>query len=270
MLPALPTRAVLGHLHELSVGLDLHLGPVARRYVASATRYVAVSDSARHEFLRRVDVDPGQVERRYGFVDPSRLRSACADREALGLRADDMVVVSVGVRHWRKAPELFVRAALAAQRQAPDVRWRFVWIGGRDAGGLEQRVRGAGLDGLVRFLPHQVEVADWLVAADLFLLTAREDAFPLVCVEAAAAGLPIVTFDNGGAAELVGAAACGEVIPFPDVDALGRSLAGFGRDPARRRRAGEAGARFAHEHLLVDQAGPDLVDALVRTAAQAR
>jgi len=40
---------------------------------------------------------------------------------------------------------------------------------------------------------------------DIFLLPSREDPFPLVCLEAAAAGLPIVCFkESGGMAEFVG------------------------------------------------------------------
>ncbi|MGI8936845.1 MAG: glycosyltransferase family 4 protein [Iamia sp.] len=270
VLPGLPTRTVLGHLHELSVGLDLHLGPVARRYAADATRYVAVSDGVAEEFLSRVAVPPGRVERRHGFVDRSRLPTGPADRPARGLAADDLVVLSSGVRHWRKAPELFVRIARAAAERAPDVPWRFVWVGGQDASRLEDLVRQAGLDHLVRLLPHQSDPMGWLVAADIFLLPAREDAFPLVCVEAAAAGLPIVTFDNGGAAELVRMAGCGAVSPFPDVDDAADQLIDLARDPARRAALGRAGADHAHRHLLVDQAGPDLVATLVRTIEAGR
>ncbi|WP_426574236.1 glycosyltransferase family 4 protein [Aquihabitans sp. McL0605] len=263
---ALPRGPVLGHLHELSVGLDLHLGPAARDQIPAITRFVAVSDGVRSAFLERFDVRPDLVERQWGFVDPARLPGT-TDRAALGLPPDKVIVTSSGVRHWRKAPELFVRVARRAREIAPEVPWQFVWIGGADRGGLEGLVAAAGLDDLVRFLPHQPDALAWIAASDLFVLSAREDAFPLVCVEAAAAGCPIATFDNGGAAELVRAAGCGTVAPALDVEALASQVAAAGRDQAERARWGDAGRRFARQHLLIEQAGPRLLASLRSTLA---
>ncbi len=262
--PALPDAPVLCHLHELDVGLDLHLGPLARRHLVDASRYIAVSDGVRDAFTSRFDVDPALVERQWGFVDALRLPGS-ADRAALGLRADAFVVVSSGVRHWRKAPELFVRTALAARRHAPEIPWRFIWVGGRDAGGLDHLVRSASLGPLVSFLPHQSDPLGWLAASDVFFLPAREDAFPLVCVEAAAIGLPIVTFANGGAADLVRHAESGTVVPFPDVDTAASALTELAHDAARRASLGERSRRFAREHLLLEQAGPALFASIEAT-----
>ncbi len=262
--PALPEAPVLCHLHELDVGLDLHLGPLARRHLGDASRYVAVSEGVRDAFNSRFDVDPALVERQWGFVDAIRLPSG-ADRAALGLPADAFVVVSSGVRHWRKAPELFVRTALAARCRAPEIPWRFIWVGGSDAGGLDELVRSANLDPLVTFLPHQSDPLEWLVASDVFFLPAREDAFPLVCVEAAAIGLPIVTFDNGGAADLVRHAKSGTVVPFPEVDAAATALTELAHDATTRATLAENASRFAREHLLLEQAGPALFASIEAT-----
>jgi glycosyltransferase involved in cell wall biosynthesis len=272
VVPALPEAPILGHLHELSVGQDLHLGSMARRHLTDADRYVAVSEGVRQEFLQRFPVSEDRVDRQWGFVDPARLVAAAAGRAeaAATYPHGAFVVASSGVRHWRKAPELFVRIAQRARLLAPEVPWRFVWIGGEDTGGLEELVRAAGLDDLVAFLPHQEDPLALIAAADVFALPAREDAFPLVCVEATAAGVPVVTFDNGGAAELVEAARSGAVAPFPDIDAFVAQLVALAADPAGRRRAGEAGRTFAAAELLLDQAGPRLRDSLVGAMAAPR
>ncbi|WP_421121256.1 glycosyltransferase family 4 protein [Aquihabitans daechungensis] len=272
VVPALPPAPILGHLHELSVGQDLHLGPLARAHVASADRYVAVSEGVRQEFLDRFPVDSERVERQWGFVDPDRLAVAAegAAAAAGSYPPGAFVVASSGVRHWRKAPELFVRIAQRTRQLAPEVPWHFVWIGGEDAGGMEGLLERAGLDDLVSFLPHQPDPLAMIAASDAFVLPAREDAFPLVCVEAAGAGVPIVTFENGGAAELVRAAGCGETAPYLDVDRFARRLIALAGDADRRRHLGEAGRRFAADHLLIDQAGPLLRDALERAVSGAR
>ena len=257
--PALPSSSVLCHLHELDVGLDLHLGPVARQHLTSADRYVAVSEGVRSAFLARFDVDPAAVDRQWGFVDEARLPQG-RDRSVLGEGFDgrSFVVVSAGVRHWRKAPELFVRTAMVASRLAPQIDWRFVWIGGADAGGLEDLVRAAGLQHVVTFLPHQPDPLPLVAAADAFFLPAREDAFPLVCVEAAAIGRPIVTFDNGGAAELVRKARCGTVVELPDVAGAAEALLALAEGPVEAAALGGNARRFAREHLLLEHAGPAL------------
>ena len=266
VLPALPPGPVLGHLHELSVGLDLHLGPLARRHITEADRYVAVSEGVRQAFLERFPVAADRVERQWGFVDQARLPSG-GSRPQLGIGANEFVVVSSGVRHWRKAPELFVRVARRAMERAPEIPWRFTWVGGRDVGGLEDLVHRAGLADHVVFLPHQDDPLAWVDAADVFVLPAREDAFPLVCVEAAAIGRPIVTFENGGAAELARASKAGVVVPFPNTDGLASALVDLARDPARRAALGRAAAAFAQHELLLSGAGPRLLDALRTTAA---
>ena len=256
---------VLCHVHELSVGLDLHLGPRAAVHLPTARRYVAVADGVRDEFLRRFPVPPVLVDRQWGFVDPDELPPP-AEREELGVAPGAFLVVSSGVRHWRKAPELFVRAARAAVQARPDVEWQFVWIGGSDVGGLEELVADSGLDGVVRFLGHRTDSLRWVAAADAFLLPAREDAFPLVCVEAAALGRPIVTFDNGGAAELVELAGCGRVAPFPDVGALAAALAELADRAEERLAMGQRGREFARTHLTIATAGPALLASIEATA----
>lgn len=263
-LGAVPESRVLGHLHEMDVGLELHLGPEARRHLPTADRYVAVAPSVRRAFLARAAVEPALVEVQPGFVDERRLDAP--PQGELGLPDDAFVVLASGVRHWRKAPELFVRVAQIAAERAPEVRWAFAWVGGEDVGDLEALTDRAGLGDLVTFRSHQPEVLPWIARADLFALTAREDAFPLVCVEAAAAGTPIVTFENGGAADLVRQAGCGAVVPPLDVDAFAQALVDAARHPERRAGWSSAGRDHARRHLLLEVAGPKLqavLDAMV-------
>jgi glycosyltransferase involved in cell wall biosynthesis len=174
-------------------------------------------------------------------------------------------VVGSGVRHWRKGPELFVRTALTARRRSPDIDWRFLWVGGADSGGLESLVRSADLGDLVEFVPHQPDPQQWFAAGDAFLLTAREDAFPLVCVEAALAGRPIVTFDNGGATELVRHSAGGVVVGFPDVEGVADALSRLARDRSACAALGARAQRFAQRNLTVDSVAPALLATIEET-----
>lgn len=272
VLPLLPDAPVICHLHELSVGLDYHLSPGARRHLVRADRYVAVADAVRTEFLSRFDVPAERVDRQWGFVDSDALRVE-PDRAAARAEGDDFLVIASGVRHWRKAPELFLRVAHRARTRFPDRHWRFVWIGGGSAGTPDTyaSLTDDGPNGPpVVFIDHVDEPLPVLAAADVFVLTAREDAFPLVCVEAASLGRPIITFDNGGTSELLRAGGCGKVIPYPDVDAMVDALEYLAGDADERKRLSDAAVTFAYEHLLLDARGPELLSTLETTMAHGR
>lgn len=85
-------------------------------------------------------------------------------------------------------------------------------------------------------------------AFDIFVLPAREDAYPLAALEAAAAGRPVLCFEAGGMPEFVGTDA-GAVVDFPDVDAMAAVVERLRADPADRRSMGEiARTRVAERH----------------------
>ena len=70
LAPALPDAPVLCHVHEMAVGLELHLGPLARAHLETADRYVVVSEAVRSALLARFAVDPSTISRHYEFVAP--------------------------------------------------------------------------------------------------------------------------------------------------------------------------------------------------------
>ncbi|MDE2277586.1 MAG: glycosyltransferase, partial [Burkholderiales bacterium] len=59
-----------------------------------------------------------------------------------------------------------------------------------------------------------------LSAADVFVLATRNEGWANVFLEAMACGLPVVTTDVGGNAEVVANAELGIVVPFGDADRL--------------------------------------------------
>jgi glycosyltransferase involved in cell wall biosynthesis len=95
----------------------------------------------------------------------------------------------------------------------------------------------------VHFLGYRRDIAAVYAAADALLLPSRYDAFANVCLEAAAAGLPVVTSAATGAAELL--RALGGVVDDPE------DVAGFAAeldrlaDAALRERRGAAARGLA-------------------------
>jgi len=96
-------------------------------------------------------------------------------------------------------------------------------------------------------------VVDHLAAADIFLFpTERDEAAPLVPLEAMAAGLPVVASDIGGGAELIENGTSGVLVPPAAVDPLAQAIDSLLADDALRRRMGEAARERIVERYTIE------------------
>lgn len=258
LLPVPPAR-VLAHVHELSTGLDFHIEPAVRENLFRlADRVITVADAVTDEVVAMGLAPRERVRTIHGCVEPPTPPGPGAPtRDDIGVPADAFLVGSAGLQHWRKAPDLFVSLAARLVQGRDDDPW-FVWIGGSpdDPAGRAARadVERAGIGHRVRFVPHQPNPREWFRLLDVFALTAREDAFPLVGLEAGAAEVPVVCFTSGGMPEFVRDDA-GVVVDYPDLDAMAAAISDLQHDPERRRRLGRtAAARVARDHSVATTA----------------
>jgi glycosyltransferase involved in cell wall biosynthesis len=209
-----------------------------------------------HSFVEKAPDD--------GDPEVAQERRAAA-RAALEVADDRFLVMGCGVLHWRKSPDKFIEAA---ERLLNDgLEADFVWLGGGpDQEACEAMVREKGLEGRVRFIGYEPEVAARLAGADLFLLSSQEDPFPLVALYAAQAGVPIVCFeDAGGIADFVRTGS-GTAVPFMDVGAMVAAVARYAGDRDLRSRTGTIGRDQVARAHTIETAGPNLLHHL-RTVA---
>jgi glycosyltransferase involved in cell wall biosynthesis len=109
-----------------------------------------------------------------------------------------------------------------------------VVVGGEGRDGDRLRAAAAGLP--VTFRGFVGDVRGFLAGLDVFCLSSRREALPLVLLEAMAEGLPCVATDVGDVAVAVGADAV--VVPPEDAGALAAALAALIGDPAARAELG--------------------------------
>lgn len=271
-----PPRVVVTSLHETDTAFSRFISEEDRREILRRSDwFVTCADVVSATLVGGFEVDRRRVRRHYGFVEPiSRDPAAGArTRAALGIPDDAVVVGASGVRQWRKGPDLFVQVAAGTLGAHPGEDVHFVWTGGPDPHGddppLREDAAHLGIGDRLHELSEYGDVAATFSAFDVFCLTSREDPFPLVMLEAAMLGVPIVAFDNGGVAEL--ALAGGDpaeplalVVDYLDVDAMVEALVGLVKDPHRREALGErARAHVLAEHVP-DVAAPRLYEDLCR------
>jgi phosphatidylinositol alpha-1,6-mannosyltransferase len=265
-------------LHGAEVAIPGRL-PASRELLASTLRHSVLAVSAggypAAEAVRAVrgrgmppviEIPPGVDLERFRPLSESEKRDARID---LGLPTDGPLVVSVSRLVPRKGMDILIDAAAELHAAVPDL---VVAIAGRGrdrarlAGEIAERQAPVRLLGGVSDddLPRLVG------AADVFAMLCRNrwlglerEGFGIVFVEAAAAGVPQVAGDSGGAGEAVLDGLTGSVVKRPtDVATVVRAIGKLLDNDQLRHRMGDESRRRAEASFDYDHLAPRLAAAL--------
>jgi glycosyltransferase involved in cell wall biosynthesis len=162
-------------------------------------------------------------------------------RNELGLPADARIILGCGTFELRKGVDLFVQLARSVLLEHSAANTWFLWIGRVSDTHLkcwlDHDVATGDLDDRVRFLGEHDPSELFFLAADVFVLTSREDPCPLVIMEAMESALPVIAFDDaGGAPELL--EGCGVVVPYVDLEAMTHAVVRLLNHPEERESLG--------------------------------
>jgi glycosyltransferase involved in cell wall biosynthesis len=271
-LPALDRpRAVVAHVHEMDDVIRLQLPDADRARLLHETDLLLVGARSAARNLRAHGVAAERIvhvpyflpaERPAGQEPPTPAEA----RATLGFDPDRPLVLGGGVFDWRKAPDLLLHVAWHLRRRDVDVQ--VAWVGDRNERPTwctwDEEAARLGLADRARHLPATPDLAAVLGAADVFVLSSREDTFPLVCLEAASLGVPVVCFDDAGIVELLedaGDGWAGAAVAYPDLAAMADEVQAL-LDPEVRAAVGaRAQARYEQRHRI-DVVAPRLLAAL--------
>jgi len=210
---------------------------------------VCISQMVRSEIQSRYGVPDERISVIYngvdleGFHPRNRAEAGARFRSSIGV-GSACAWLFAGSGFARKGLDTALRAL--ARGGPADAQ---LWIAGRDDPGPWHRLaRRLGVAERVRFLGFRRDIAAAYAAADALLLPTRYDAFGNVCLEAAAAGLPVVTSGAAGAAALF--RSIGGVVEDPeDVDGFAAELLRLA-DRAQRKRQGSRARQVAEGFAL--------------------
>jgi glycosyltransferase involved in cell wall biosynthesis len=220
-------------------GGSLHFGwgsPTGLLYLALERVLMARTDLFLFESAYGRDIfrakigDPGARARVvHNGVTPAEFAPITPDA-----RASDLVFV--GELRVLKGVDVLIAAIALLERDGRSLSATIVGDG-PDRPAFEAQVAARNLGARVRFVGVQ-PARTAFAGGRLLVIPSRAESLPYIVLEAAAAGVPLVTTKVGGIPEIFGPDA-GELVPPGDAAALARAIDLAPRDPATRRAASE-------------------------------
>lgn len=180
-------------------------------------------------------------------------------RASLQIPEGAKIVLNVGYADLRKGVDIFASAANFMKSAGDDIY--FIWIGGRDPS-IDTWLNYKSENSNLLFLGFTREVDKFICAADVFLLSSREDPFPSVVLESLALGVPVVAFEGtGGASELLRDERLGAIVPYNDLAALAEKIRSTinSDDVSGRRRLSDYRRKFAERQFDFSEYCADVI-----------
>lgn len=182
---------LIAHIHELSHAIQECL-PNFEEFIPHINFYFVPSNENLKLLTKKYKINPSKiVVSREAAVPP--LTTDPTNHEETYFN-----VYMCGSANWRKGFDLFL--LLANSVILIDSNIHFFWLGHQDTANVTST--NIELDKLstknnIHFLGEVSNVYDTIKRMNCFVLTSREDPFPLAAIEAGMSGLPIICFNKG-------------------------------------------------------------------------
>jgi glycosyltransferase involved in cell wall biosynthesis len=163
-------------------------------------------------------------------------------RRALGVRADECLAVTVANYRRQKDYSTLLAAARRVRDRGTPVRFAAVGQGPLEAEVIAEHAR-SGLGDAFTLLGYRRDTLDVLAAADLFVLSSRQEGLPVALMEALALGLPVVATRVGGIPEAVTDGVEGRLVPRDRPEDLADAILRLVQDREQRSRMAKAATR---------------------------
>jgi UDP-glucose:(heptosyl)LPS alpha-1,3-glucosyltransferase len=179
-----------------------------KKILTGATdHFIANSRLVKRQAMRHYGVPEARISVVYPGIDTERFnlgvrKRARADmRQRLGIPNDEVVLLFVSNNFKRKGLDLIIRAMANTEERGR--RLRLLVVGSGRVSRFRRLAYRRKVAERVIFAGATQAIEYYYAAADIFVLPTRYDPFAVVCLEAMACGLPVVTTRTNGAAELI-------------------------------------------------------------------
>jgi len=248
----------IAHIHELQVIIQQIL-PDFKLHSEHVDHFIAASDLVKNNLSKNWDISPQQISRVY--------ECSLVEIETKIKRSSKNKVFHVGgagTVHWRKGSDLFIQVASYLKTLRPELDFKFTWVGAVSKNERfihEEDIRKAGLEDNVFFTGPTNEPTNIFKEFDVFLMTSREDPFPLVCIEVGMLGKPILCFEGATGTQEIITKGGGSVISYLDTRQMAKTITEYIDSPKLLQEKGKINAQEFSE-FSPDKICPQILEVL--------
>lgn len=237
--------------YEIEMNRDMSRAWSLVYYSCRRAHATTVLSACHLEALKADGWDPGEhIEIIPNAVDCGRWNAARPAEKA------HPVVLFVGRLEKIKAPEVLVAAMALVREKMPRATAVFVGKNGeRDGLSYVDWIKAAGVDTSGCFFIGEIprdQVINFLSSSRVLAMPSVFDVYPMACLEAMAAGRPVVVTTTTGVADQIEESGAGKAVPAGDPQALAEALLPFLMDARHASAAGALGRAAVGERNNVE------------------
>ncbi len=246
------------HIHEMENVFkifEIHVDVIKN----ICTKYIAVSEGSVESISKRVPSGSADILLLRPFIEPKRKPG-----KPIPKPSEKKAIFGCGPTELRKGFDLFCQVASQLKADGRN-DFHMYWIGSGTQTDLnaDEVIESSNVADVVSFLGPKKYPRDYFEWGSIFLLTSREDPHPLVCLEAAECGMPIVCFDDqAGSIHTFVEEDAGKVTPYLDIDRMTEAVTHYLDDDTARVAAGQAGRKKVLDKYYVNNAAPQILSFL--------
>jgi glycosyltransferase involved in cell wall biosynthesis len=232
----------------------------AERFAARWTdHFISVADDMTDEYVHAKVAPRDRFTTIYSgfdvepFLNPPRSRETV--RAELGIKPNDIVVGKIARLFHLKGHEFLLTAAPSIIRACPQVKFLFVGDGILRKE-FETRIEEMGLTDRFVFagLVPPTKIPELIHAMDIVAHTSQWEGLARVLPQGLIAAKPVVSYDVGGAREVVLPGATGYLLPRESIEPLATAIIRLASSPEQRDKFGTEGRRrftdqFRHQTM---------------------
>ncbi len=202
---------------------------------------VAISNTVQDGIIKEYSLNGAKVPVIYNGIDIKKFPPILSNKNN-----DNFTIINVASFSKWKNQKLLIDAFHIALKERQDLRLIFVGDG-KERANVEAKAKDYKIDDKIEFAGITSNVNEWLSKANVFILCSTFEGFPLSIIEAMSAGLPVISTDVGGVADVVKQNINGFLVPSDDALKLSQAILKLANDTVMQQKMSDANIKKSKE-----------------------
>lgn len=239
---------VINHIHEMYTSIvTFYPDMLSNEIIKNINHFLFVTDLNLKMIQENYHISQEKTTIVSEFVDISKIKNSFHPNLNYLQNGclEKMTVYSCGKMSFRKGKDYFFEVVKKIAFEFPDKQIEFVWLGEID----HEYVKYIDLDFEINRVRKNYKVIEPVLDPirilkdfDLMILLSREDPFPLVVIEAAALGKPVIIFKNASGVQNSLIYGEHQIVKYGNVDQVVENILNYYSNPQLIKTTGEQNA----------------------------